>query len=603
LLGLITNLERVVLALLADAADAATRIAELPPRLRKLATNLRADPERLTEFIKVATLWGAGADGVDAFISTLSAILCDVLCPALFQQSTSASPQLGQSFRREHRSAYLLRLLLEGGVHEAIRSIGERNASYLLGKFKGGDLTIEDSQEIEELLIRELIGLMPLNSLSGGLRVLYEAQIIVEDVHLGDGPAAISAGGPEPHRGEQEPKLLVDAGVQDGQVTPKNEVAPDLATPRSLRESMKDRLTAAVSHPKFQRLRGLDPARLDVLSPQLRELLDLRQKLNKLLFELEAAGSESPTNEESPVPDSVYDDVEPERDAALPSVLIATENIEGSKTDTSSFRCSIFFSERVAANEISRIIACIHLETVATKVIREAAQRLELRAGALLKAVSEWPHVSLPRQATIEVTADVPRLVFETARASMRLWEDSQSVEFRFKPCDEAVGEACRGWVSFWFQGVLIANIAIVVFVANSEVPEIFREVLAEANAKPYRRVFPSYSHDDEQIVMRLEAYAASFGDEYLRDVNALRTGQFWNEEIQNLIERADVFQLFWSAYAAKSKYVEKEWRRALIERKLRADPYFVRPVYWTEQLPPIPSELERLHFARAPLL
>ena len=59
------------------------------------------------------------------------------------------------------------------------------------------------------------------------------------------------------------------------------------------------------------------------------------------------------------------------------------------------------------------------------------------------------------------------------------------------------------------------------------------------------------------------------------------------------MIERADIFQLFWSRNAAKSKYVENEWRYAL--RLGREPSRFIRPVYWTEPMLPPPPELRRL--------
>jgi hypothetical protein len=88
-----------------------------------------------------------------------------------------------------------------------------------------------------------------------------------------------------------------------------------------------------------------------------------------------------------------------------------------------------------------------------------------------------------------------------------------------------------------------------------------------------------------------------------LRDVKKLRSGQRWTEELQDFIEQADVFQLFWSEKAVVSRYVEQEWRSALKECGIRPDPFFIRPVYWADAPALIPSELSHLHFARAPLL
>jgi hypothetical protein len=184
----------------------------------------------------------------------------------------------------------------------------------------------------------------------------------------------------------------------------------------------------------------------------------------------------------------------------------------------------------------------------------------------------------------------------------MRLWEDMQSVEFRFKPAPGLAGAVCRGWVHYWLEGVILADVEITIYVADDRLPEVFREKLAEANAKPYRLVFPSYSHNDTAVVERIEIYASCLGDEYLQDVKKLRSGQHWNEELHRYIRRADVFQLFWSQQAAMSIYVEQEWRRALKECDFRPDPFFIRPVYWAEKLESVPPELSHLHFARAPL-
>jgi hypothetical protein len=150
-------------------------------------------------------------------------------------------------------------------------------------------------------------------------------------------------------------------------------------------------------------------------------------------------------------------------------------------------------------------------------------------------------------------------------------------------------------------EGIVLADVPVEILVeVEDDVSGAFREAMATANARPYRVVFPSYSHKDDLVVERIEAYAESFGDEYLRDLNRLRTGQNWREELRRFVQRADVFQLFWSDNASTSPYVADEWQVALQERQSRPDPFFLRPVYWTESLlPEPPSELTEIHFAR----
>jgi TIR domain len=115
------------------------------------------------------------------------------------------------------------------------------------------------------------------------------------------------------------------------------------------------------------------------------------------------------------------------------------------------------------------------------------------------------------------------------------------------------------------------------------------------SSARRFRRVFTSYSHRDLQVVEATERYGRTLGDEYIRDLIYLRSGELWNDQLQQLVRRSDVFQLFWSVNAARSKYVEDEWRYALSLNRSK----FVRPTYWQEPMPEPPELLRGIHFHR----
>ena len=76
------------------------------------------------------------------------------------------------------------------------------------------------------------------------------------------------------------------------------------------------------------------------------------------------------------------------------------------------------------------------------------------------------------------------------------------------------------------------------------------------AHARPYRKVFASYSHRDMAVVEHIEHYAHALGDTYLRDIVHLKSGEEWNPRLLAMIEEADIFQLFWSTNSMKSPYV-----------------------------------------------
>jgi hypothetical protein len=142
--------------------------------------------------------------------------------------------------------------------------------------------------------------------------------------------------------------------------------------------------------------------------------------------------------------------------------------------------------------------------------------------------------------------------------------------------------------------------------VDGAQVPDAEQVPLEkEKPARPYRKVFPSYSHKDIEIVAQIEEYAQISGDKYLRDVNELRSGQNWKQWMRETIEEADIFQLFWSTNSMRSQNVTLEWQHAL--RLGRQN--FIRPTYWENPLPQSPAdnlppaELLDLHFqqVRAP--
>jgi hypothetical protein len=116
-----------------------------------------------------------------------------------------------------------------------------------------------------------------------------------------------------------------------------------------------------------------------------------------------------------------------------------------------------------------------------------------------------------------------------------------------------------------------------------------------------YRKIFPSYSHADRAVVAGFAEAARALGDQYLQDVLALRAGEHWATRLLELIEQADVFQLFWSSNSMRSRYCRNEWEHALALGR----PSFIRPLYWEEPLPedPVtglpPAALRELHFVK----
>jgi len=261
--------------------------------------------------------------------------------------------------------------------------------------------------------------------------------------------------------------------------------------------------------------------------------------------------------------------------------------------DLVQLRLSAFHPKEVVAEETQRLVAYAHIESARSEVARHALETLELRAEEV-RAASETARQSVSREAEVQVVPQAEGLSFSPSQQFLSLWEDWQAAEFRFRAAADRIGGACNGSVMFLVEGVLIAEVPVSVFVRAAEADAVFGDEMAQVAASPYRRIFPSHSHRDLEIVAACERYAEMCGDQYLRDVRQLRTGEEWSPRLLELIDEADVFQLFWSPNAAQSQYVEEEWRHALGKQA----PSFVRPIYWQEPLIDPPIELGHIHFA-----
>lgn len=164
--------------------------------------------------------------------------------------------------------------------------------------------------------------------------------------------------------------------------------------------------------------------------------------------------------------------------------------------------------------------------------------------------------------------------------------EDLHPYEFQVMPQSAPLDRLTVGAATIELDGVIVADIPISIYVTE----HIEHSKAVVAATKPYHHVFCSFSHLDTFIMERIERVSQLLGLDYLREITVLRSKQGQNE-LLNLIDHADVFQLFWSQNAAQSEAVEKEWRYA----HQLAHQNFIRPVYWTFPMMPLPQELATL--------
>ena len=233
--------------------------------------------------------------------------------------------------------------------------------------------------------------------------------------------------------------------------------------------------------------------------------------------------------------------------------------------------------------------------------VRDEARRALGGAIDAFRDTTADARQDVPREGEITLVPSIAGIEFNPDRRTFRWVEDVQQERFLLRAGAPLDGRVARGRLSAYLGVVLLAEVDLAIRV-DASAPEPSADDAHEfTSARAYRKIFASYSHRDAEIVRQFEAFAATLGDRYLRDVRDLRAGEEWSPALLRLIDRADVFQLFWSWNALRSPHVRREWEYALSLRR----PTFVRPTYWEDPLPASaaeglpPKTLSELEFQR----
>jgi TIR domain len=78
------------------------------------------------------------------------------------------------------------------------------------------------------------------------------------------------------------------------------------------------------------------------------------------------------------------------------------------------------------------------------------------------------------------------------------------------------------------------------------------------------KRAFVSYSHSDRQRVLGVCQLLESFGHRVFLDRFAIRPGSRWEHKIKDGLDQADALIVFWTKYAACSRWVHREYEHFL---------------------------------------
>ncbi len=234
------------------------------------------------------------------------------------------------------------------------------------------------------------------------------------------------------------------------------------------------------------------------------------------------------------------------------------------------------------------------------EMLRQAKLALGAKARDYADRTQDSRH-AVPAQSELTFIPEIAGIVFNPPRRSFLWHETVHKEEFRLRAPGELDGTTVRGHLSVFLGSILLAEVSLSLRVDSRHTTTPESAPPEATRARVYRKIFASYSHQDLAVVHQFEQYGRALGDEYLRDWIHLRAGEVWNDRLRQMIEQADVFQLFWSTNSMRSPFVRQEWEHALALTR----PNFVRPTYWERPMPELPEQdlppeaLRRLHFQR----
>lgn len=221
------------------------------------------------------------------------------------------------------------------------------------------------------------------------------------------------------------------------------------------------------------------------------------------------------------------------------------------------------------------------------EVRRQAHALIGPQIRAFSQIVQDSAH-AVPKNGELVFVPEVEGCQFNPPQHSIRWNENVHRVEFRMKAEASLEGKTVRGCMSIFHGAILLADVHLTFVVAKEHGTEPDSRPAEVASARPYRKIFASYSHRDLAIVEQFEKYVETLGDRYLRDCKELRSGESWDDRLFEMIDESDVFQLFWSHNSMNSTFVRREWEYAVsLSEKGRN---FIRPTYWEMPLPEDPD-------------
>lgn len=252
---------------------------------------------------------------------------------------------------------------------------------------------------------------------------------------------------------------------------------------------------------------------------------------------------------------------------------------------------------RIAPKQLYPLLLAVHCENELEAVERNFRGELTRRELSA-QLTSTESLMRLPRGTVLEVEPRLPGMLVSPRRAEV-VWLGMATIaSFEMRTLhDEVPQELVEGEIEITVQQGLLVGRTPVTFRIMKDSDE--RADLPElTTGRLIDRVFASYAHEDEPVVLACRAVYKGLDIQLFVDHEDIQSGEVWSEALAKAIGGCDLFQLFWSEASAASAEVKKEWLLALgVARQKHR--HFVRPVHWRRRdpVPDPPPQLGAFHF------
>jgi TIR domain len=280
----------------------------------------------------------------------------------------------------------------------------------------------------------------------------------------------------------------------------------------------------------------------------------------------------------------------------LPVPHKATGKPQTEPTPKSELLDASLFGPKTAAPG-DQILVQVFLHRLSRDEASHAQAMARAADGSVDRRIVSTLDAAVARGQRIDVTLEAHGLVIDHSTQYLIWRGNPRACQFLVTVPRKAVRRTYYLETSLSIDGTPIGVLGFILRIGSVQKAKIV-EIRGERSRR-HDYAFVSYASPDRgEVYKRVQALNAT-GIKYFQDRLSLEPGTHWKPRLRQEIDRCDLFLLFWSEHAAKSKWVIWETKYAL--RRQKATPWRL-PYIWPVPLAgvsraPVPKWLSHIHF------